>query len=303
MISVILPTFNRSNMIVRSICSVLNQTYKDFELIIVDDGSTDCTQDMVSRIKDSRIRYIRHEKNKGAAAARNTGIKAAQCDLIAFQDSDDEWVPEKLEKQIKAILALPDDFGVIYSAFWRLGKQKIYIPRKNISIKEGWMYKQLLYGNIVGMPVSLIKKECFNVVGGFSENLRALEDWELFLRISKFFKFKYIDEPLVLSYETEGSVSKNVLAHTEAYEYILANNYSAISIDKKLLAQYIYIIGRINFQAGDVQKGKEYLIKAWKERPFNVKYNVAVILSFFGKEIFGNIIRLKSMLRNIFTNY
>lgn len=303
MISVILPTFNRSNMIVRSICSVLNQTYKDFELIIVDDGSTDCTQDMVSRIKDSRIRYIRHEKNKGAAAARNTGIKAAQCDLIAFQDSDDEWVPEKLEKQIKAILALPDDFGVIYSAFWRLGKQKIYIPRKNISIKEGWMYKQLLYGNIVGMPVSLIKKECFNVVGGFSENLRALEDWELFLRISKFFKFKYIDEPLVLSYETEGSVSKNVLAHAEAYEYILANNYSAISIDKKLLAQYIYAIGRINFQAGNVQKGKEYLIKAWKERPFNVKYNVAVILSFFGKEFFDNIIRLKSMLRNIFTNY
>jgi len=303
MISVILPTFNRSNMIVRSICSVLNQTYKDFELIIVDDGSTDCTQDMVSRIKDSRIRYIRHEKNKGAAAARNTGIKAAQCDLIAFQDSDDEWVPEKLEKQIKAILALPDDFGVIYSAFWRLGKQKIYIPRKNILMKEGWMYKQLLYGNIVGMPVSLIKKECFNVVGGFSENLRALEDWELFLRISKFFKFKYIDEPLVLSYETEGSVSKNVLAHAEAYEYILANNYSAISIDKKLLAQYIYVIGRINFQTGDVQKGKEYLIKAWKERPFNVKYNVAVILSFFGKEFFDNIIRLKSMLRNIFTNY
>lgn len=303
MISVILPTFNRSNMIVRSICSVLNQTYKDFELIIVDDGSTDCTQDMVSRIKDSRIRYIRHEKNKGAAAARNTGIKAAQCDLIAFQDSDDEWVPEKLEKQIKAILALPDDFGVIYSAFWRLGKQKIYIPRKNISMKEGWMYKQLLYGNIVGMPVSLIKKECFNVVGGFSENLRALEDWELFLRISKFFKFKYIDEALVLSYETEGSVSKNVLAHAEAYEYIFANNYSAISIDKKLLAQYIYVIGRINFQAGNAQKGKEYLIKAWKERPFNVKYNVAVILSFFGKEFFDNIIRLKSMLRNIFTNY
>lgn len=303
MISVILPTFNRSNVIVRSICSVLNQTYKDFELIIVDDGSTDCTQDMVSRIKDSRIRYIRHEKNKGAAAARNTGIKAAQCDLIAFQDSDDEWVPEKLEKQIKAILALPDDFGVIYSAFWRLGKQKIYIPRKNISMKEGWIYKQLLYGNIVGMPVSLIKKECFNVVGGFSENLRALEDWELFLRISKFFKFKYIDEPLVLSYETEGSVSKNALAHAKAHEYILANNYSAISIDKKLLAQYIYTIGRINFQAGDAQKGKEYLIKAWKERPFNVKYNVAVILSFFGKEFFDNIIRLKSMLRNIFTNY
>ena len=303
MISVILPTFNRSNMIVRSICSVLNQTYKDFELIIVDDGSTDCTQDMVSRIKDSRIRYIRHEKNKGAAAARNTGIKAAQCDLIAFQDSDDEWVPEKLEKQIKAILALPDDFGVMYSAFWRLGKQKIYIPPKNISMKEGWIYKQLLYGNIIGMPVSLIKKECFDVVGGFSENLRALEDWELFLRISKFFKFKYIDEPLVLSYETEGSVSKNALAHAEAYEYILANNYSAISIDKKLLAQYIYTIGRINFQSGDAQKGKEYLIKAWKERPFNVKYNVAVILSFFGKEIFGNIIRLKSMLRNIFTNY
>jgi len=131
-ISIILPTFNRAKIVSRSIRSVLNQTYKEFELIIIDDGSADCTQELISKIKDSRIRYIKHEKNKGAAAARNTGIKAAQYDLIAFQDSDDEWMPEKLEKQIKVMSSLPDDYGVVYSAFWRLGKRKKYIPDNDI---------------------------------------------------------------------------------------------------------------------------------------------------------------------------
>jgi len=159
----------------------------------------------------------------------------------------------------------------------------------------------LLYGNIVGMPVSLIKKTCFNVVGGFNENLRALEDWELFLRISKYYKFKYIDEPLVLSYETHRSVSTNLLAHAEAYEYILANHYSDISIDKELLMRYIYVIGKINFQTGNIKKGKRYLIKAWKKCPFNIKYSIVVLLSFLGVDVFNSIIRLKSSLHDMMT--
>lgn len=105
-VSVIIPTYNRAHLIGRAIKSVLNQTYKDFEIIIVDDGSTDKTEEVVKDFKDERVRYIRREKNKGGSAARNTGIKAARGEYIAFQDSDDEWLPEKLEKQMKAFEAM-----------------------------------------------------------------------------------------------------------------------------------------------------------------------------------------------------
>ena len=101
-VSVIIPTYNRAHLVDRAIQSVLNQTYKDFELIIVDDGSTDNTEDIIKEFqkKDERIKYIRHEENRGGSAARNTGIKAAKGEYIAFLDSDDEWLPIKLGRQI-----------------------------------------------------------------------------------------------------------------------------------------------------------------------------------------------------------
>ena len=99
-ISVIIPTYNRAHLISRSAKSVLAQTYPDFELIIVDDGSGDNTEEIIEALADPRIRYLRHESNRGVSAARNTGIRAARGDYIAFQDSDDEWLPQKLEKQL-----------------------------------------------------------------------------------------------------------------------------------------------------------------------------------------------------------
>jgi len=100
-VSVIIPTYNRAHLVGRSIQSVINQTYQDFEIIVVDDGSTDNTEDIIKEFqkKDKRIKHIKHNKNKGGSAARNTGIRAARGEYIAFLDSDDEWMPTKLEKQ------------------------------------------------------------------------------------------------------------------------------------------------------------------------------------------------------------
>lgn len=98
-VSVVIPTYNRAHLVGRAIQSVLNQTYQDFEIIVVDDGSTDNTEEVVKSFNDPRIRYIRHDQNRGGSAARNTGIKMARGEYIAFQDSDDEWLPEKLESR------------------------------------------------------------------------------------------------------------------------------------------------------------------------------------------------------------
>ena len=100
LVSVIIPVFNRKHLIQRSIYSVLNQTYKNLEVLVIDDASTDKTKEKVLEIKDSRLKYFRNEKNLGPSGSRNKGIKLSSGELIAFQDSDDEWINNKLEKQI-----------------------------------------------------------------------------------------------------------------------------------------------------------------------------------------------------------
>lgn len=120
-VSIIIPTYNRRQSIGRFIKSVLNQTYRDFELIIVDDGSTDNTRELVAGFNNERIRYVRHEENKGEAAARNTGIKAARGEYIASHDSDDEWLHEKLAKQIRAFENCSPEIGVVYNALSAFG--------------------------------------------------------------------------------------------------------------------------------------------------------------------------------------
>lgn len=123
LVSVIIPTYNRANLILQAVKSVLNQTYKNFEIIIVDDGSSDNTEDVINVIHDNRIRYIKHAINKGASAARNTGIREAKGKYIAFQDSDDHWLPDKLEKQVKRIENTPDHVGAVFGGYWIIGKE------------------------------------------------------------------------------------------------------------------------------------------------------------------------------------
>ncbi len=128
-VSVILPTYNRAHLIKRAIQSVLDQTYQNFEIIVVDDGSTDNTEEQVRSFNNPKIRYIRYNENKGAAFARNAGIKASRGDYIAFQDSDDEWFPHKLQRQMEAFKNASPEVGVVYTGSWRIkDNERIYLP-------------------------------------------------------------------------------------------------------------------------------------------------------------------------------
>lgn len=264
-VSVILPTYNRAHLIDRAIRSVLNQTYQDFELIVVDDCSTDNTKEVVKSFKDERITYIKHEKNKGAAAARNTGIKAAKGEYIAFQDSDDDWFPEKLKKQMKVFEMAQSEVGIVYTGFWRIeGNKKTYIPSYRVSQKEGNIHKQLLKGNFVTTQSVVIRKKYFEKLGMFDENLPRLQDWELFIRVSKYYKFKCIDEPLLNSYHTLDSISTDDEARVKALEIILAKHFEDFNRDKKLLSKHYFSVGILLCLNNEIKKGKDYLIKAAK---------------------------------------
>ena len=299
-VSVIIPTYNRAHLIGRAIQSVLNQTYQDFEVIVVDDGSIDNTEKIVKSFNDPRIRYIRHEKNKGAAAARNTGIRAARGKYIAFQDSDDEWLSEKLEKQMKIFENAPANLGVVYTGFWRIEHdKKKYIPFSWVVQKEGNIHKELLKGSFIDLPTVLIRKECFKKAVMFDEKLPRLQDWELVIRLSKYYNFKCVDEPLLISYCTSESISVNNDALIKALKLILSKHFNDFAEDKKLLSKHYFSIGHNLCLNNNFKEGRSYLIKAIQTRPLNIKFILATFISFLGENIYNKAVKVYEKIRGV----
>jgi glycosyltransferase involved in cell wall biosynthesis len=294
-VSVIIPMYNRAHLIGRAIQSVLNQSYQDFEIIVVDDGSTDNTEKVIREFQeqDKRIIYIRHEKNKGAATARNTGITAAKGEYIAFQDSDDEWFSKKLEKQMNVFAIAPVEVGVVYTGFWRIEKdKKNYIPSSWVTQKEGKIHKELLKGNFVTTQSIVTRKECFEKSGMFDESLPRLQDWELVIRLSKYYDFKCVDEPLLISYYQPYSISANRKALVRALELILEKHFEDLKKNRKSLSKRYFTIGNILCSTGDFKKAKGYLIKSVKAYPLNIKLFLILFISSLGQDTYNKVVKI-----------
>lgn len=198
-VSVIIPTYNRANLIGRAIRSVLNQTYQDLELLVIDDGSTDGTDDVVRGFADPRIHYLRRDSNGGASAARNTGIRRAKGRYMAFLDSDDEWLPEKLERQIPLFQDSPHHPGVTYTAcYWVDQAGTVTVERPTV---RGDIFLQLAMRAFLAWPSIIIKREVLAEVGLFDESLPLAEDRDLLIRLAKNTSFDGLDDPLAWIYQ------------------------------------------------------------------------------------------------------
>ena len=294
-VSIILPTYNRAHLLPRAILSVLDQTYQNFELVIIDDASTDETSQVVKDFDDPRIQYIRHERNQGASAARNTGIKASRGEYIAFQDSDDEWLPEKLERQMNAITHAPPEIGVVYSSFWQIrdNNKSVYPPRirklasllpSKVRRLEGDIHDALLRGNLVTTQAALVRKTCFEKAGMFDERLPRFQDWELWLRVSKHYHFKFIDDPLLFVYPIPDSISTDSDKLIEAFKLILDIHYDKNKNRDGLLAQYLHTVGDLLYQHGNLKEGRTNLFQAARLSPFNTFYWLKALASLFGQK-------------------
>lgn len=195
MTSVIIPTFNRAAFLREAIDSVLAQTEKDFELMVVDDGSTDDTRELVAEY-GGRIRYF-FQPNAGASAARNFGIRHASGKFIAFLDSDDLWLPKKLARQMQWMAAHPHILLCYTDEIWI--RRGVRVNQKMIHAKAGgWIYPLCLPRCIISPSSVLMRRELFDAIGLFDEQLPVCEDYDLWLRAASRFEVGFMAEPLIV---------------------------------------------------------------------------------------------------------
>ena len=242
-VSVIIPTYNRAHLLPRSIGSVLAQSHAELELLVVDDAGSDDSEAVVAGLNDGRIRYLRHPANRGPAGARNTGIQAARHPFIAFLDSDDAWLPDKLSRQLELFAQSPLQPGLVYTGF----KRHDTTAGAGAERYRGNVHHRLLAGNFVGTASTLlIKKECFDQVGLFDEQLPPCgEDWEMWIRIAERYPVDYVDADLVLYFLQPNSISKNHQANAAGLRAVSAKHRQAImAMPGELQAEHAFYLGR-----------------------------------------------------------
>lgn len=283
MVSVIIPTYGRKcDMVMRAVESVKKQTYTQWEVYVVDDNKkdnpySDSIQKAIMDEKNDKIHYVRMEKNSGACAARNKGIEVSCGEYIAFLDDDDEWLPAKLEKQVKVLE--DSDAGLVYCGLQILNEKTGKVRSENVRFLQGDVYNRLLKDYFMGgTVVLLIKRECLKKSGGFREDMPAAQDYELSLRIAKHFKVTYVPEDLVLVHIHEGdAITRSLDRRIEGYRKILEAYCEDIKKNKENYSFQLYNLGKFLILNHQSREGMGYLKKAIKICPGKGLYYIAVI--------------------------
>ena len=267
-VSVVIPTYNRAESIGDFIASVLNQTFQNYEIIIVNDGSTDETEIQISKFSDARIKLISHQINKGAPAARNTGIRTSQGEFIAFLDSDDRWLPEKLQIQTDYLKNSPK-IGSCSTGYYKYKPEIGFIASKPENPGANWLKHLLTTMDLSFGTTLLVRKICFDKSGLFDENFPRHEDWDWVLSYLKYYKHHVIEQPLVEIIRSSGVdpekieiANKMLLDKHYAQFYQFGNRYG-----RKVEAKRWTEVAQAYFNARKTGKGIKFLWKAFLLNP------------------------------------
>jgi glycosyltransferase involved in cell wall biosynthesis len=274
LVSVIVPTYNRAALVSRAIESVLDQTYDNFELIVVDDASTDDTKAIVRSYDDDRITYLCHQKNRRVSAARNTGIKHASGKYIAFLDDDDEWFSTKLKQQVNHLEAAGPTVGMIYCWMeYHDGKTPVrkYRPRL-----EGEIFEETVGGQPIGACSTLmVRDDVVDEVGGFDESLPRGNDGDFIRRVARKYSVEYVPEVLVRHYvdheyeritdETSESIANAIKANEAKLDKFAAELEENPTLRGEIYAR----LGLRHCQLSHYQTGMRYHLKAVRQDPLN----------------------------------
>jgi len=278
LISVVVPAYNREASIARSIHSVLRQTWPHMEVIVIDDCSQDGTVAVVEAIADPRVRIVRMERNGGPSVARNRGIAEASGRWVAFQDSDDEWLPDKLNQQMARIAEMGADCVAAYCGMaveGGLSDSKDarlhvrYLPRSDITRTEGDLREVLDSTSLVSTQMLVARKDTLQAIDGFDEDLNALEDWELSIRLAEQGPFAFVDRILVIQRFSPNSITADQRRRLHARARILAKHADRMSrAPRNLAQQYRILAGEYRREGFDSEAG-EALRQARRLQPLD----------------------------------
>lgn len=288
LVSIILPTFNRAHLLRRTIASIFNQTYGNFEIVIVDDCSTDDTREVVASINSSRITYTFLDRNVGPSAARNVGIRVSKGEYVAFQDSDDEWYRDKLEEQMGLMTGLGGaSLGACYSkiSIEKNGISDKVIPQGSVQDLQENILSTLLYSNVIGTPSLLARRSVLLDVGLFDERLTGLEDWDLALRIARHYKIGFINRVLVLSHWSPTGVNSH--DYQESLYYIILKNRDIYAAHlPKRGAFLLWLAGHSLIRKNHLRLGRS-AIRESLQVSFVPYRQLALLISYLGNPIYG----------------
>jgi glycosyltransferase involved in cell wall biosynthesis len=239
-VSVVIPAFNAMKYLPKTVESVLSQSFSDFEVIVVNDGSSDETEQWVSQIEDARIKLI-SQTNQGLAAARNTGIQNSEGEYIAFLDADDLWEATKLEKQVLILEEAPQT-GLVYTWLAYIDDEGIPTGRVFKNCEEGNVWRRLIEHNIVESgSVAMVRRQCFDTCGVFDQNLHSfVEDLDMWLRIARHYPFQVVREPLVYYRQHSTSASRSWEAMERSFEIVIEKTFASVPQELQNLKQSSY---------------------------------------------------------------
>jgi glycosyltransferase involved in cell wall biosynthesis len=282
LVSVIIPTYNRADLVRRAIGSVLAQSYANFEVIVIDNASSDKTAEVVDSIVDARLKFIRHDVNKGPAASRNTGLRNSRGDYITFLDSDDEWLPQKLACQLDVFKEEGEGIGLVFTngfneaintmaiagpvasgIYYDPGKDKFYPLRKLVATLSSWM-----------LPSEVTKK-----IGYFDETMITWDDGDYLARVAYEFPVYFLNKDLVVWHAS--GVHLNVMNRDliNGKEIFLIKNYNFLKMDKEYLFRFYRSLGK-DMMLFNKKKARPYLFKALKINPIDFSTIGKIIRTF-----------------------
>jgi glycosyltransferase involved in cell wall biosynthesis len=275
-ISVIVPAYNVERTILETVESVQQQTFSDFELIVINDGSTDRTLKLLNTVKDPRLKVFSYT-NGGLPTARNRGISHATGEFLAFLDADDLWTPDKLELQLAALQQHPEA-GVAYSWTYFKDEQGVHSYADESNRFEGNVYADLLVKNFLHNGSNpLIRKQAIESVGEFDPTLKSCEDWEFYLRLAAKWPFLLVPKPQILYRQSSGSMSSKVEVMEKYLLLVIERAFESASLELQFLKPqslaWVYKYGaqqylkQSNSQIRDVNKAGSKLFKAIATNP------------------------------------
>jgi len=288
-VSVVIPAYNAEAFIAEAIESVLEQTFRDFELIVVNDGSTDSTGEIIERYSE-RVRCI-HQQNRGPSEARNRGIRETDSEFVAFLDADDTWRADKLQKQVATAQGEPE-LGLVYSDAVLIDQEGTPIGAFRRRPPRADALEYMLLYNPVVMSTAFVRRECFQRVGMFHPEPTGCEDWHMWIRIASAYKLAHIPEPLCNYRSHTASMAHNpeLMCHGMVRALDLVFAEPAIRSRTEHIKNKAYARARLNcgigyFRAGRMAEARRHLLAAIRLNPAIVLE--AALIGTFIKSLLG----------------